>query len=257
MIASVGDFLFALKSLLPAGWYPNSGAASGTPQSATPTLDAVLTGPATVDAQVYQLATYAALQTLLSTATDGILDIKVADYLGQTLLRLSGESDPAYQARALANLLPKANTRPNIQTALESLTGNPVRMIEPWDPRDTGVYDGPDSYYDIDTPATPARYTNPAERYQGFIECTLPSIPGPGAAPSDATYDGIAYYDENGWYWDAVAAPEGGATLVYALINRLKVKGTLVWVKFVAPPGVDDPFTLPTSVLGGPDILSF
>lgn len=245
---SQSDLIGRLQTWLPSRWFPTQ-AQNG--DGSVPRIYALLAGAAATLAQVWTQLQYARAQTRLSTSTDGWLDLGIADFMGDILPRNPGESDAAYWARAQPQLLPKANTRPNLRAALTLLTGNSVRMIEAFDPRDTAVWGH--SFYGVDTEDSPGCYANGAARYNGFVECVLPAVSILGDEPQGFFYDSLFY--NNGFYWDGQLAGEGGAGLVYALINRLKVFGTQVWVKFVPPPGVDDPFVLGTSLLGGSDVL--
>lgn len=255
-LGDLANVFSRIKRVLPPGWFTESGSASGTPQSKTPILDAILSGPAELGSWAYSLFSGIQTQTRLATATGGWLDIASTDLLGSSLLRLAGETDDAFRTRIKANLFLKANTRSAVQTALANLTGAAVRVVEPWQPNDTGVWDG-SAFYDIDTAANPAEYADPSLRYQAFIKCVLPVATSANPAPAGDAYDTNTFFDTTtGWYWDASAPFGAGATLVYGLIQRLKVFGTKIWVQFVPPPGTGNPFTLDTSSLSGPDVLT-
>ena len=116
--------------MLPNGWFG----------SATPVLDAVLSGIAAALAGVYTLAAYARLQTRISTATDGFLDLISQDFFGGTLPRRMRESDAAFRARILAELLAEKGTRRGMIRALTALTGRAPIIFEPARPADTGGY---------------------------------------------------------------------------------------------------------------------
>jgi hypothetical protein len=101
------------------------------------------------------------------------LDFVVADFFGDTLPRQPGESDDHYRARAYGLLFQTAATRPAIQKALNAIA--PTRLIEPWNPADTGAFDWI-SYYDYDTEANPARYTDASLAYQGFADISISDV---------------------------------------------------------------------------------
>src|SRR5690242_14414757 len=84
-------------------------------------------------------------------------------------------SDQLYAQLIEQNMFPRAATRQALSDALFNLTGVPPRMLEPWNPGDTGCRDTLISFRDADTPQNPYRLTNPGLTYQGFIETDAPS----------------------------------------------------------------------------------
>lgn len=223
------DFVRRLKAVLPNGWFPPE---SDTTE--TPVLTAILSGPAWSASWLYSLIGYAKNQTRIKTATDVWLDIISQDYFGDGLPRLPGETDGAFSARIIANLLLPANTRSAILAAVESVTGNPARMIEPWQPNDNARYGS--SFYGYNRAGRPGQYANGNQRYAGLVVCSLPSA-GIGGMTRRG-YGGI-FYTSGTTY----AAPAGsfylqpnsqaGEQLVFDAINRLKPVGTSIFVKFV------------------------
>ncbi len=220
------DIIGHLQDWLPQGWFPNT---AGT------RIYAILSGFASVLSTIYSLITYTKMQTRVATATDGFLDLASQDYLGSNLPRLLGETDTAFSARIRASVFLAANTRPAIQKALENLTGNPVRMIEPWQPNDTFVWGR--SFWGVDTRFTPGQWANGNQRYSGLIECTLP----------DNSMANLPRSWWGKWFWNFVSAFAPGAgnwwlgfigvngpQQVYAAILRLKVYGTSIFVRFVS-----------------------
>lgn len=224
------DVIARLQRWLPQGWFPNT---PGT------RIYAILSGFAAVLSGIYNLVAYAKLQTRVATATDGFLDLASQDYLGPNLPRLPGETDAAFSARIRANVFLAANTRTAIQNAIQNLTGAPVRMIEPWQPNDTfrwGV-----SFWGVDTAVNPGQWSNGNQRYQGLIVC---SLPGGGIQNIPRSWWGKFFWNfgqsyataAGAWWLNTVGL--GGPNLIYAAINRLKVFGTSIFVKFVpSPPG--------------------
>lgn len=225
------DTIWRLFRWLPQGWFPTI---KGT------RIYAVVAGLASVLSTIFGMIAYTRLQTRIASATDGFLDLASRDFLGTRLPRIPGETDPAYSARIRANIFLAANTRPAIQQALENLTGNPVRMIEPWQPNDTFVWGR--SYWGVNTRVNPGQWSNGNARYAGLIVCTLPTS---GISNVPRSFWGK-------WFWNAVGSlfpalalgagawwlqtpANGGPNLVYDAINRLKVYGTSIYVKFVAP----------------------
>jgi len=124
------DIITRLKALLPNGWF----------QDATPILDGVLTGIATVLAQVYSLTNYAKLQTRIATATDGFLDLISFDFFGSLLPRKPQELDSPFRSRILAELFLERATRRGLIRVLQILTGRTPWIFEPARPADTGAY---------------------------------------------------------------------------------------------------------------------
>jgi hypothetical protein len=178
--------------------------------------------------------TYALGATRIQNAINGALDLASLDFLGDRLPRNPGELDPSYAGRVTAALLPDGATRSAVVTAVENATGYPVRAIEPWSPADTGVWGR--SFWGVDTPATPSRWTNPGMEFQGFIECVLPSPAFLGGNPAPC-YDSNSFWGVAGSaYIDPDPATTLGPQVVYDAINLAKVYGTIVWVKFVTAP---------------------
>lgn len=175
--------------------------------------------------------TYALGATRIQTAINGALDLASLDFLGNSLPRNPGETDAAYSIRILGSLLPAGATRPAVTAAVQKVTGAVPRVIEPWSPADTGVWGS--FYWDVDTPTTPFRWTDPGMEFQGFIECVLPTPALLGGNP-------VPCFDSN-FYWEVAGSslldPDPSVTLgpqvVYNAINAAKVYGTIVWVKFV------------------------
>lgn len=175
--------------------------------------------------------TYALGATRIQTAIDGALDLASMDYFGGALPRNSGELDPSYEARITAALLPSGATRSAVVAAVEAATGHPCRAIEPWAPSDTGCWGR--FFWNVDTPATPFRWTNPGMEFQGFIDCVLPSPAFLGGNPAPC-YDSSFYWGIAGSsFIDPNTTTTLGAQAVYNAINMAKVYGTIIWVKFV------------------------
>ncbi len=124
------DIAARLKALLPGGWFRDT----------APVLDAVLSGIATALASAYSLCAFARLQTRISTATDGFLDLIGYDYFGGRLPRRASEGDDSYRARILDALLAEKGTRRGLIRTLTALTGRTPRVFEPARPADTGGY---------------------------------------------------------------------------------------------------------------------
>lgn len=132
MTGDQDDRLTRLRSWLP-NWF-----GSGN----TPLLDAALSGPANVLAWVYGLVQYAILQTRITTATGGWLDLTARDFFGRLFQRRGGEPDTPYRARIIKEMFRSRVTRPALVSALTDLTGRAPVIFEPARIADTGVLGG-------------------------------------------------------------------------------------------------------------------
>lgn len=183
---------------------------------------------------------YAFAATRIQTAMNGALDLASLDFFGDRLPRNPGETDDSYRARILAAIMPAGATRAAVAAAVKAVVGVEPRIIEPWSPRDTGVWGR--FYWDVDNAVTPFRWTGSTRpedfglSFQGFIECPLPT-------PSLLNGNPVPCFDSN-FYWDIAGSSlidlEAGQTLgpevVYDAINLTKCEGTIAWVKFVSAP---------------------
>jgi len=132
------------------------------------------------------------------TSADGTaLDITVGDFFGTSLPRNSGETDASYRARVYQRIFEITDTRPGLYTYMNLIA--PTRLIEPWAPSDTGVYD-----------AIIAYAGNPNGFVAGYVNmlvwdttdselwvCTATGTAATAVwAPAPTTYSiGGAYYD--------------------------------------------------------------
>jgi hypothetical protein len=181
------DLLGRLKALLPQNWF------GGAPTLLTATLQ----GYAAAGAFVYSLYAYAKLQTRITTATDGWLDMIAADYFGSGLIRPFGQSDAIYRARILGNLLRPRATHDAMVRALTNLTGRAPRVIELGRPLDTGAYG-----YLFGYGAAGAYGSRWVSAYQAFVTAYRP-LAGSGYSATDAE--------------------------IYAAIEAVKPAATVIW----------------------------
>ena len=207
---------------------------------------------------------YAWASTRIQIAEGNALDLAADDFFGTVIERVPGEPDGAFRTRilmALANLGQGA-TRQSVSNAIQAVTGAVPRIVEPWSPGDTGVIDGEPGagmmFYDVDTAVTPGRITDPSLAYQGFVDTVLPEFPVLGGNPLPCMDVGIApdglYFDVAGSsMFDFLGSVATGAQAVYDAINRTKVFGTVVWVRFSG--GLANTFIVGASIVGGPDVL--
>lgn len=125
------DVAARLSALIPTSWFP---------QGLTPFVSAAIAGIAAALSPIYALLAYLRLQTRISTATDGFLELIAADYFGDKLPRLAGQLDPSYRAAILAGIFRERGTRRGVVLILEQLTGRTPKIFEPMRPADTGGY---------------------------------------------------------------------------------------------------------------------
>ncbi|PKN07979.1 MAG: hypothetical protein CVU24_14705 [Betaproteobacteria bacterium HGW-Betaproteobacteria-18] len=102
--------------------------------------DALLAGVANGLSFIYSLLAYVRLQTRISTATDGFLDMIAGDFLGDGLPRKANQTDASYRARIIAAIFRERGTRKAIIAVLTQLTGRAPVVFEPLRPKDTGAY---------------------------------------------------------------------------------------------------------------------
>lgn len=124
------DIFNRLKALLPPTWF----------DSTSPFLDGVLTACSQALAWCYSLYVYAKLQTRISTATDGWLDLAAYDYFGNNMQRAAGQSDDLFRNQMKISLFRERGTRQAIIDILEDMTGKTPYIFEPQRPMDTGAY---------------------------------------------------------------------------------------------------------------------
>lgn len=230
------DFASRIAAVFPNGWASQDARQNG--------LLSFLFG-AMGEGMAFQITSlqYALAATRVQTATDTALDLCSEDYFGDGLPRYPGEPDSSYVNRILVALamLGQGATRAAVTLAVYAVTGVIPIVTEPWSPQDTGVWDGRAGngmmFWDVDVPASRARWTND-DPYQAFIDTVQISLPILGGNPLPCLDLGNS---PNGWYVDAPASGSAffdflgsvptGVQAIYDAINRVKVFGTIVWVK--------------------------
>jgi hypothetical protein len=239
----VDDIVFRLRDNLPP-WFPNQGSA--------PVVDGILTGIASALSGIYALIQYARAQSRIQTSSGGWIDLTAWDFLGSRFTRLPGETDAAFLARLLPELVRRRVTRAAIQQALVQLTGFPVRIVEPGQLTDIGFMKlrgsgvTPISFFRVDTMANPFRFSTRGRSCQFFIECVLPLTSSFGNNPMPAFNEYTSTLFLRGTTGarsgpsamisrgDVAAA--GGSQAVFSLINAMRAAGITCWVKFVPVP---------------------
>jgi hypothetical protein len=139
MLGDQTDFLNRIQGLLPQGWFPVTGETDTS--SASPILDALLSGAAAQFSALWTQQQYVRAQTRISTATGIQLDIIALDYLGPAFVRRDTDTDATFRARILAQLLAPRGTRESITLAIQNLCGTTPLIIEPGYAQDTGGWD--------------------------------------------------------------------------------------------------------------------
>ncbi len=131
--------LSKLIALTPKNWYSDAALAFG----------GVYYGFILIAALEYGLfgdnINFVQLQTRISTATGGFLDLVSQDFLGSSLPRLPGEPDSSFRTRILAAVLREKATRNGMIAALNAINAPIMTMTEPWFPMDCGGYAEMDS----------------------------------------------------------------------------------------------------------------
>jgi hypothetical protein len=210
------DILSRIKALLPTRWFPD----------VSPVLDALLSGPAWALSLIYSLIQYAQLQTRISTATDGFLDLISFDFFGGQLPRRAQEMDDPFRLRILATLLREKVTRNGMIAALVALTGRTPVIFEPARPEDTGAYGVNDIGYGVAGGYGSLQY--PA---QAFITAYRPSGSGipfvAGYGSPSGGYSTPSYAS-----WSSLSQIVGFVTDldIYSAIAKTKAEGTTMWV---------------------------
>lgn len=213
------DFLTRLQRLIPSNWFTVGQAAL---------RDGVLTGIANTLSFIYSVLAYLRLQTRISTATDGFLDLIAADYFGSNLFRATNQSDASFRARIIASILRERGTRNGVQSILQQLTGRTPIIFEPQRPLDTGVYGGPGLAYGL-----AGAYGSMLLPYQSFVTIFrpvgqgIPSIAGYGASIGGYGVGSIEY---------ATLSMIQGITDadLYAAVNSVRPVGYTIWARITS-----------------------
>src|ERR1700733_879158 len=122
------DIFQRIKASLPARWFGEF----------TPILDSVLNSLAAGWLELFALLEYVQMQTRISTAFDGWLDLVARDFFWHRIRRRSLETDSSFRQRICFELLRDRCTRSAIYDILLELTNRPPVIFEPTNPEDTG-----------------------------------------------------------------------------------------------------------------------
>lgn len=220
-IVTQQEFAAHTGALLPNGWAGADAVTSGIMSSL---LGAIGSQMAFVITQVqYDLAA-----SRLQTETSPELDLASKDFFGELLPRAPGQTDASFLQLIQSSLFTPMATRMALSQAIANLVGAVPRMIEPWNPADTGARDLLSSYRDVDTVANPLENTSAWLGYNGFVITQLPTFITLGANPLYCRDDG-GYRDVNEYQ---LLLQTSTIAQLYALINRVRAAGITVWVKF-------------------------
>jgi hypothetical protein len=220
------DFVRRLKGLFPPGWASTDALSPGG------NLYNLLSVLAMLHSTVSTLLKATQESFYLTTALGSTLDVVIGDYFGSNLPRNPNETDDQYRVRAYNLLFTTTVTRPGFQKYMNALA--PTRLVEPWAPADTGVWDG--MYYDVDTAVTPGTYTDASLRYQGFAQVSISNKSAVPLSPYTVWVDGTSptyTYNNNLNFYYPIQATLISEAAVNAYVLAGKALGTQVWVKLV------------------------
>ena len=216
-------FVGRIRRRLPAGWFPD----------ATPVLDGVLNGLASVWAAQWALLEYVVLQMRLATATDVWLDMAAADFLGFGFLRKPGEGDDAFRARIMREIIRPRATRPSIVTEIADLTGVVPEMVEAFNLKNVGCYGRTTMAYGV------GLYGSLTTPFQAFLTAYRPRTVGiptiQGYGVGGWGYGFFAYVDTS--MFDG--PPFVSDAEIYAAVASTQAAGCTVWTRIdnAPPPG--------------------
>lgn len=132
-VGTTPDMVSRIRATL-APWFPDPAQA--------PVLTSILTAQADLFAFIYQYLAFAKLQTRISSATGGWLDLIAWDFFGARFARRGAplELDASFRPRLLQEILRPRATRAAVLQMLSDLTGNTAIVREPWNTGDMGSY---------------------------------------------------------------------------------------------------------------------
>jgi hypothetical protein len=130
MIYDQQNIFNRIKAVLPARWFGED----------TPIIDSVLNVLSSGWVGLFVLLNYTKMQTRISTASNGWLDLIAKDFFDHRIMRRQRETDNSFRTRIYAELLRDRCTRAAIYDLLTDLTGRPPVIFEPTNPQDTGCY---------------------------------------------------------------------------------------------------------------------
>jgi hypothetical protein len=231
MTGDQDDMLARIKATLPP-WFPDE----------SPVLDALLSGFANVSAWIYGLIAYAKLQTRISTASDGWLDLIAYDFFGRRMTR-GNRSDTLFRSAILAELFRPRQTRQAIIDVLTGLTGKVPVIFEPARPQDTGGYApgpaGNGKGYGL-AYGLAGGYGSLLMPYEILVTATRKPTAG---IPNVIGYGGTAggYSTPSSFEYGNLDMIQGAVTDqdIYKAVSNVLAAGITAWVRF--PDGLGPP----------------
>lgn len=188
---STSDILTRLQSYLPRGWFGDL--------SLTPILNGLLTGIANTFSILYSLIMFIKANTRLGTSSGGWIDMWAADFFGNGMPRLPGETDALYIIRIQVMMLQGKATRAGMIAALTLLTGRAPVVTEFQQTTDTGSYSHLFGY------GQAGAYGSMAYPWNCCIVVYRPLVATPQYGLLDST--------------------------IYTIINAVRPAGTVIWVR--------------------------
>ncbi|KAA0686031.1 hypothetical protein DTW90_34465 [Neorhizobium sp. P12A] len=196
-------------------------------------FDGLITGFANVAAFIYGLIAYAKLQTRITTATDGWLDLIAFDFFGRRMLR-GTRSDSLFRSAILAELFRPRQTRQAIIDILTGLTGRAPIIFEPGRPQDTGAYapglSGDGKGYGL-AYGLAGGYGSLLMPYQILVHAFRPALAG---IPNVIGYGGPAggYSTASTFEYGNLDMIEGAVTDadIYGAVDNVRAAGITAWV---------------------------
>lgn len=123
-----------LKSNFPANWDSSDAMQTGVANALFTTIGQQL-------AYIISQLQYDRNAARIPTSVEPELSLAADDFFGLNVLPPpAGYTDSQYAKIILGSLFPNADTRSAIETAVTTLTGVRPRMMEPWNPGDTGCW---------------------------------------------------------------------------------------------------------------------
>lgn len=209
------DMFDRFRALLPRGWFGDD----------SPFLDALVQGYAKTLNWMYQLYSYAVLQTRIRTSTGGWLDLVANDYFGDRIHRKAGQSDESFLNTIIINLFRERGTRKAISSVLYDLTGRYPDIIEPSRPSDCGGYGVMGGY------GCAGAYGSLQMPYQAFVTAYRPTDQGvpyvAGYGISSGGYGQASYAD----YASSDSLTGVTDDDIIKAIESVKLYGTTIWMR--------------------------
>ena len=211
-----------LAKLLPSSWFS---------RSSNPILGAVTGAISDTFAQTYALIQFSKLQTRISTATGGFLDLIGLDYFGLRVQRKASQTDASWAKSIKAEIVRPRQTRASIVKAVNDLTNTPVTIFEPWNAGDTGGFGAAFAFGE-----TAAAWGSTAYPYTVFVTAVEPVGAGiPSLSGFNNTWGG---FGAGAFAFADLSRVQGNVTNqnIYDAIEATRAAGVTAWVNIAPPP---------------------